>query len=287
MQEFAQPPVAGRRATGRTEVDDAGPPSRPAPAVPSDHPAAASPADLDTTDLVDSQAQQMADALVGRVPTTYERLIKPVADVALATVLIVLLSPLLALIAVAVLVAMGRPILLGQQRTGRGGEPFTMLKFRTMRADRRQRNAERRARDRRRRRRLRGAHDDDRRDGDRRVTHKTLDDPRHTRVGRLLRKLSFDELPQLCNVIAGDMSLVGPRPELHHLTGGFASWQHTRHLVRPGITGLWQTTKRGDGLLLHECVDVDLRYIAELSAAGDLAILLRTPFALLRNKGVI
>lgn len=83
------------------------------------------------------------------------------------------------------------------------------------------------------------------------------------------------------------MSLVGPRPELAHLTEQFEPWQHARHRVRPGITGLWQTTKRADGLLLHECIDLDLHDIAELSARTDLAILLRTPAALLRNKGVI
>jgi lipopolysaccharide/colanic/teichoic acid biosynthesis glycosyltransferase len=119
------------------------------------------------------------------------------------------------------------------------------------------------------------------------VTHKTRDDPRHTRTGLLLHKLSHDELPQLFNVVVGDMSLVGPRPELHHLTTAYEPWQRARQLVKPGITGLWQTTKRGEGFLLGDCIDLDLRYIAELSAGADLAILLRTPVALLRNKGVI
>lgn len=290
MHEYAQPPASARRVTGSTELDDARPSPLTAPAASTDHRTVRTTGPTDesgVTDVADREVQQLADALVGRVPTTYERLIKPVVDLVLATVLFVVLSPLLAVIAAAVLAAMGRPILIGQQRTGRGGEPFTMLKFRTMRTDRRQHRVDRRSSDRRRRGRLRGPRSADRRDGDRRVTHKTLEDPRHTRTGRLLRKLSLDELPQLCNVIGGHMSMVGPRPELHHLTEGFESWQHARHLVRPGITGLWQTTKRGEGLLLHECIDVDLRYIAELSAGTDLAILLRTPFALLRNKGVI
>lgn len=233
------------------------------------------------------ELRQLADALAARTPTAYQRVVKPVIDRVVAALLLMVLSPLLALIALAVLIAVGRPVLIGQERIGRDGEPFTMLKFRTMRHDRRVQRADRRRAERRRRRRLRGDTRSDRRNGDRRITHKTLDDPRHTRTGLLLRKLSLDELPQLCNVVMGDMSLVGPRPELAHLTERFEPWQHARHLVRPGITGLWQTTKRGDGLLLHECVDLDLHYIAQLSARNDLQILLRTPGALLRNKGVI
>jgi lipopolysaccharide/colanic/teichoic acid biosynthesis glycosyltransferase len=188
---------------------------------------------------------------------------------------------LLLVVAVLVLVSMGRPVLYRQARAGRDGRPFTMWKFRTMRADRRYRR-ERRGRQRR-----AANRGDVRRRSDRRVTHKTGADPRHTRVGRVLRRTSLDELPQLWNVLRGDMSLIGPRPELYELAERFVGWQRARHLVRPGITGLWQTTERGHGRLLHECVDLDLRYIEQLSAVTDLRILLRTPAALLRNRGVI
>jgi len=229
--------------------------------------------------------QAVLDALAATLRTRrrgrYERVGKVVIDRVVGAVALLLTSPLLLVVAVLVLASVGRPILYRQARAGRDGRPFTMWKFRTMRADRRyrreRRNGQRRA----------GVRDDDRRDGDRRVTHKTGADPRHTRVGRLLRRASLDELPQLWNVLTGDMSLVGPRPELYELTERFAPWQHARHLVRPGITGLWQITERGQGRLLHECVDLDLRYIDELSPMTDLRILLRTPVALLRNRGVI
>jgi lipopolysaccharide/colanic/teichoic acid biosynthesis glycosyltransferase len=223
----------------------------------------------------------LADRLRARRPGRYERLGKVVIDRLFAAVALLLVSPLLLIVAVLVLASVGRPIMYRQVRAGRDGRPFTMWKFRTMRADRRyrreRRNGQRRAR-------VRG---DDRRNGDRRVTHKTGADPRHTRVGRLLRRASLDELPQLWNVLIGDMSLIGPRPELYELTERFAPWQHARHLVRPGITGLWQITGRGEGRLLHECVDLDLRYIEELSLVTDLRILMRTPVALLRNRGVV
>lgn len=280
-QPAGRPVVNGDAAAAQPEMSDVAASVRPTA------PSASPPAADDGRDVAHDDLRHLADALAARTPTVYERVVKPVVDRVLAVLLLVVGSPLLALIALAVLVAVGRPVLIAQQRAGRDGEPFTMLKFRTMRHDRRVHRADRRRAERRRRRRLRGDARDDRRNGDRRVTHKTLDDPRHTRTGLLLRKLSLDELPQLCNVVMGDMSLVGPRPELAHLTKRFEPWQHARHLVRPGITGLWQTTERGDGLLLHECIDLDLRYIAELSARTDLAILLRTPIALLRNKGVI
>jgi lipopolysaccharide/colanic/teichoic acid biosynthesis glycosyltransferase len=102
-----------------------------------------------------------------------------------------------------------------------------------------------------------------------------------------MRKFSLDELPQLFNVLRGDMSLVGPRPELYEMISGYHEWQHSRHLIKPGLTGVWQTTERGRGRPLHECVELDLRYIERLSLRHDLAILARTPAALLRTRGVI
>ena len=229
----------------------------------------------------DAVLDAVAARLRARRPGLYERVVKVVLDRVVAMVALLLASPLLLVVSVLVLVTMGRPVLYRQARAGRDGRPFTMWKFRTMRADRRYRRERRRGE---RRDATRGA---DRRDRDRRVIHKTGADPRHTRVGRLLRRTSLDELPQLWNVLRGDMSLVGPRPELYELTERFVGWQRARHLVRPGITGLWQTTERGEGRLLHECVDLDLRYIEELSALTDLRILLRTPAALLRNRGVV
>jgi lipopolysaccharide/colanic/teichoic acid biosynthesis glycosyltransferase len=212
----------------------------------------------------------LAAALQDQRPTTYERIVKPVIDRVVAALLIMVLTPVLLVVWLTVLLALGRPALLGQQRGGVDGKPFTMLKFRTMLPDRRRPGSS-------------GSYHGP----ERRLTHKSLDDPRHTRFGRLMRKMSLDELPQLFNVLFGHMSLVGPRPELFYLIDGYAPWQRTRHVVKPGVTGLWQTTARSRGLRLHECIDLDLLYIDRLSLRTDLAILGRTPLALLRVRNVI
>ncbi|WP_169786853.1 sugar transferase [Nitriliruptor alkaliphilus] len=235
-----------------------------------------------------------------RRPSAYERWAKPVLDRVVAAVLLVVLSPVMAAVALAVAVALGRPVLYRQDRVGWRGSTVQVLKFRTMGHDRRRdqrgrcradrRCDERRASD---RRHGRAAVDHDRRcterrcaerrrvDRGRRRTHKTVADPRHTRFGRALRAASLDELPQLWNVLRGDLSLVGPRPELLEVVAVYEPWQHTRHVVKPGVTGLWQVTERGDDTPMHHHVDTDLRYIAELSFVGDLRILAATPLVLL------
>lgn len=240
---------------------------------------------------------------VERTPLTYERRVKPLLDRTLAAILLVLLAPLLLAVALAVRCTLGAGVLYRQERVGRGGAPVQMLKFRTMRHDRRRdatgrgrpdrraqvdrRSGERRQRqlafagpDRRRR--------DDRREAERRRSHsgrrqrhKTLDDPRHTGLGRFLRATSLDELPQLVNVLRGELSLVGPRPELPEIVASYEPWQHARHAVKPGLTGLWQVTERGGDQPMHDHVDTDLRYVSELSPWTDLRILLVTPLAIL------
>ena len=119
---------------------------------------------------------------------------------------------------------------------------------------------------------------------DRRQNHKSDDDPRHTRVGRFLRKSSLDELPQFWNVVRGDMSLVGPRPELVEIVARYEPWQHQRHVVKPGLTGLWQVSSRGAGMM-HLHTDIDLEYIETMGSVTDLKILLRTVPATLRRRG--
>jgi lipopolysaccharide/colanic/teichoic acid biosynthesis glycosyltransferase len=119
---------------------------------------------------------------------------------------------------------------------------------------------------------------------DRRLTHKTVHDPRHTRVGRFIRKWSLDELPQLLNVLKGDMSLVGPRPELVQVARRYDLLDHPRHLVRPGITGLWQVSK-SRGSLLHENVHIDLDYVRKVTFVGDCKILLRTFGSVVKVRG--
>lgn len=208
---------------------------------------------------------RVRDAL--EAPTSrYARIGKPLLDRTLALVLLVLTLPLLGLVALVVLVDLGSPVLFRQERVGRGGRHFSMLKFRTMRPDRRTRPAPF--------------------DGpDRRRTHKHPSDPRLTRVGRVLRAWSLDELPQLVHVVRGEMSLVGPRPELVSVVARYEGWQHYRHLVKPGLTGLWQVTERGS-TPMHERTDLDLDYLRDLSLVTDLRIMLRTvPAALGHRRG--
>jgi len=104
------------------------------------------------------------------------------------------------------------------------------------------------------------------------------------RVGALMRAFHLDELPQLWNVIKGDMSLVGPRPELPQIVERYAEWQHRRHVVKPGLTGLWQVSEL-NGHPMHECTEVDLEYLSTMGLGTDLSILIRTPVAVLRRHG--
>jgi lipopolysaccharide/colanic/teichoic acid biosynthesis glycosyltransferase len=200
-----------------------------------------------------------------RSVTRYERFVKPVVDTLLALVLLVLLAPLLAVVAIAVAVSLGTPILLVQQRVGRGGEVFGLHKFRTMAPDRRDGGSP-------------YAGDD------RRLTHKHPDDPRLTRVGRVLRKWSLDELPQLWDVVTGRLSIVGPRPELVGIVAEYEPWQHERHAVKPGLTGLWQVTARGEGEM-HERTDLDIEYLQHVTFRNDVKIMLLTIPAVLSHKG--
>jgi lipopolysaccharide/colanic/teichoic acid biosynthesis glycosyltransferase len=192
---------------------------------------------------------------------------KAIVDRVLAAVLIVLFAPLMLLIALAVLISIGRPVLYVQRRGGLYGHPFPMLKFRTMRNGADQERA---------------ALDSlNEMDG---PVFKMRDDPRVTPLGRILRRSSLDELPQLFNVLAGQMSIVGPRPlpidETQALTG-----RHRRRLsIRPGLTCLWQISGRSD-LTFAEWMALDLEYVDRWTLWLDLAILLRTIPAIVTRRG--
>ncbi len=189
----------------------------------------------------------------------YVRLVKPIFDRTLALGALAVAAIPMAVIAATVALSMGRPVLFRQRRVGRDGLPFEVIKFRTMHPDRRGQ-------------RLDVLHD-------RRHTHKSDHDPRHTAVGRVLRKYSLDELPQLFNVLRGEMSLVGPRPELTSVVELYPRELHQRHFVRPGLTGLWQVSARGNGPM-EENGEWDLAYVGRVSLRTDLQIIAKTPRAL-------
>ncbi|HEY0392206.1 MAG TPA: sugar transferase [Solirubrobacterales bacterium] len=188
-------------------------------------------------------------------------------DLLVSGLMLALFSPILVAIAVLILVDSGKPVFFRQKRAGKGGMPFTMLKFRTMVADAEERLAE-----------LvdLGKLDE--------PAFKIPDDPRITPAGRFLRRTSLDELPQLINVLRGDMSLVGPRPEEEAVVALYDERQRIRLAVKPGLTGPMQVYGRGD-LTFEERLAIERDYLDNLSITGDLAILLRTPRAIIRGEG--
>jgi lipopolysaccharide/colanic/teichoic acid biosynthesis glycosyltransferase len=206
-----------------------------------------------------------------RAPTQVGRSLagKRVRDLAIALPALLLLAPLLLIAAAAVRLTSPGPALLRQTRIGRHERPFTMFKLRTMRVD-----ADDRASREFNQRELLGELDTV--DG----VFKLQDDPRITRVGGFLRRWSIDELPQLFNVLRGDMSLVGPRPSLPWEVALFTPEQRRRHEALPGMTGLWQVSGRSR-LSMPEMLALDLLYVEQHSLRLDLAILLRTPRAVL------
>jgi lipopolysaccharide/colanic/teichoic acid biosynthesis glycosyltransferase len=205
------------------------------------------------------------------------RLIKRVTDILGSLFALVVLSPLLLAIALAIKLTSPGPVLFRQQRVGRFGEPFTFLKFRSMflsnddtihreyvtrfiKADRNGSSG-----------------------GGERV-FKIEDDPRVTAIGRILRRTSLDELPQFLNVLRGEMSLVGPRPAIPYEVNCYDVWHKLRLLVKPGITGLWQVHGRSrvpfDGM-----VRLDLNYVTSWSLWLDIKLLLQTPWAVFMGDG--
>ena len=188
-------------------------------------------------------------------------------DIVGGAVLLVVLLPLLLVTAAAVLVSSRGPVLFLHERVGRDGKAFGMLKFRSMRV---------------------GAHEA--RDE---ILHlnqatgpvfKIADDPRITAVGRVIRKLSIDELPQLVNVLKGDMSLVGPRPPLPEEYATYSERERGRLAVTPGITCIWQVSGRSD-LDFETWVEMDLEYIESWTIRKDLALMLQTIPAVVSGRG--
>jgi len=195
---------------------------------------------------------------------------KRALDVALSSLILLLAAPIVLLVAIAVRLTTGRAgggVLFRQTRCGLNGRRFTLYKFRTMTADAEERLAE-----------LQHLNE---MDG---PVFKVRDDPRVTRVGRVLRKFSLDELPQLWNVLRGDMSLVGPRPPIPEEVARYERWQRRRLSMKPGLTCLWQVNGRNE-LDFGSWMELDLQYIDSWSLSLDLKILLKTIPVVLSGRG--
>ncbi len=201
--------------------------------------------------------------------TGYQRLTKRAFDVIVATLIIIMIMPLLVAIAIAIKLDSPGPVLFKQQRVGENGRLFTMFKFRSMVIDAEARQASVIQRT---------------QDGE--IIHKRADDPRITRIGRLIRTTSLDELPQLFNVVKGDMSLVGPRPEMPWLVERYESWQRQRFAVPQGMTGWWQINGRASKPM-HLNTGDDLYYIQNYSFWFDIQILWKTIPAVVRRRGAM
>ncbi len=200
-------------------------------------------------------------------PPRSTQAMKRALDLLVSGVGLVAISPILLLAAIAILVDSGRPVFFRQTRCGKDGEPFTMLKFRTMVADAEERLGE--------------LIDLSKLEE---PAFKIPDDPRVTKVGRFLRRTSIDELPQLINVLRGEMSLVGPRPEEEAVVALYDERQRGRLAIKPGLTGPMQVYGRSD-LTFEERLAMERDYLDNLSLLTDLQILMRTPRAIVRGEG--
>ena len=221
--------------------------------------------------LVEAEVEQIGNiVLIGiREPVIQggKRFSKRIMDIAISIVLFLLTWPLLIVIWIAIKIDSKGPAIFAGPRVGEGGKIFKMYKFRTMvvGSENLQQSVTQI-------------------DEQGRKIYKVKDDPRVTKVGRWLRRTSLDELPQLFNVLKGEMSWVGPRPEQPFITKEYEHWQWQRVLVPPGVTGWWQISGRSD-LPMHLNTNYDVYYVRNYSILLDLKILLKTVFEVLKGKG--
>ena len=200
--------------------------------------------------------------------TPIERALKRALDLAVAGMLLLVMCPVLATIAIAVKISDGGPALYRWRIVGQGGRPLTSYKFRSMVVNADELKAG-----------LEAANDVSG------PTFKMRNDPRVTTIGRFLRRYSLDELPELWSVLTGDISLVGPRPSLQSEYARFSDEQRAKVVVKPGITCLWQISGRGEITDFDERLRLDFEYIEHWSLRLDMAILLRTIPAVLSGRG--
>lgn len=206
--------------------------------------------------------------------------IKQAIDIIGSTLLLIICTPLFLMIALAIKASSKGPVLFRQQRVGQYGQSFTFLKFRSMRIDNDDSVHQEYVK-----KLIAGEAESKHVNGNGERIFKLTNDSRVTRVGKLLRRTSLDELPQLVNVLRGDMSLVGPRPALPYEVAAYQTWHRRRVLqVKPGITGLWQVTGRSS-VKFDEMVRLDLQYATAWSPLLDIKILMRTPRAVIWGAG--
>jgi len=185
------------------------------------------------------------------------KILKRGLDIIISLSVLIILWPVLVLIAIAVKVGSKGPVVFKQQRAGKNGKPFVFYKFRTMRTDADPFGP----------------------------SPKSGGDPRLTRIGRILREYSLDELPQLCNILRGDMSIVGPRPLYLSQISEWSERQKKRLLVKPGLTGLAQISGRGE-ITREEKLELDVKYVETASFAADVRIVLATFAHVFSRKGI-
>jgi len=202
-----------------------------------------------------------------------------VIEIVVALLVLVFLAPLLLAIALAVRLDSSGPTLFRQRRLGHERRPFTVFKFRTMSAGADHSTHQQYVNE------LIAQGRDCTSAAQQQGLYKIAGDPRVTRVGSLLRRWSLDELPQLWNVVRGDMSLVGPRPVVPYETERYPAWYHERFTVKPGLTGLWQVSGRNQRTY-EEMVRLDIEYAGRRSLRLDLVILIKTVWVVLSRRGV-
>ncbi|MBK9055295.1 MAG: sugar transferase [Chloroflexi bacterium] len=209
-------------------------------------------------------------------PSFYCRFFKRFLDIVLTVITLLTLAPLFLILALAIKLHSPGPVFYKQTRIGKDGQPFEMFKFRTMQV---------------------GNNSQHHRQYVQNLIRNNISpaqlglsslklkaDPRITGVGKIMRQFSVDEIPQLINVLRGEMSIVGPRPPLPYEHEIYSNWHAQRLLVLPGITGLWQVTAH-NLVSFEEMVEIDLTYIQNLSLGLDLKIMLLTPWEMIRGKG--
>jgi lipopolysaccharide/colanic/teichoic acid biosynthesis glycosyltransferase len=213
-----------------------------------------------------------------RAEPAWQAAARRAVDIVVATVILLLLSPFMLALALAIRLDSRGPALFRQQRTGRDRREFTLVKFRSMRLDADPKGHRDYVTA------LIKSAENGSQPADHEGLYKLAVDDRITRVGRVIRRWSIDELPQLINVVIGDMTLVGPRPVIPYEVAEYPTWYQRRFAVKPGLTGLWQVSGRSERTY-EEMVRLDIEYAESRTLLLDLVIFAKTPWVVLSRRG--